>query len=460
MRRFGVVSLMKCFPLGVVVAGILISAGSVFAEAAAVQTGAADALRAKYVEGLQVVSDVQAMLERSGGLLELQESATDAHRSRVNQMDWRARGTKEQLESLAKEAKRSAGERERLLAEHGRILERFTVLERTLVDRRTLVKGATEAVSTLMALAEKSGQLNERQLAERMVSEMKAAAENLQRTSDQVEDTKLRLGLEFTLVQGMEPRVPLLASEIEKLLKEQAELSAQLGKHLEAVNKLESGVQADRGALDGKVAAFAKTTETFRLAQVEVLRRWLLSGPPEGDWPELSALDMLEAGQRARKQLMPPPGLTALGGVADYADALPAALEQRMTGTRRSAVNEGELGESNAALVKQHKRVRWYLAMIERLLTLTRESVGNANNWIDQARGWNSTYLAQTRQLAQQQGELAGLATEAGSTALTVELTAKQAATVSGKVGEATRELDKHGAALAKITMELFELAK
>ena len=93
-------------------AGLVLSAGLAWAEPAA-KMGAADQLRVTYVDGLQDVSDVQAMLERTENLLQLQESATDSHVERLNGVEWRVKSAKHQLEALAKNVTRSAAERER-----------------------------------------------------------------------------------------------------------------------------------------------------------------------------------------------------------------------------------------------------------------------------------------------------------------------------------------------------------
>jgi chromosome segregation ATPase len=414
------------------------------------------------VEGLQVVAEVRAMLERTQNLLGLQETATEAHVARITGVEWRIKAAKDQLEALAKNVAGSSADRERMLAEYARILERFAVLDRALVDRPALLAGATEAVSKLMELAEQSGRLNERQLAEQMVEEMKRVARNFQDVSDRMDDAKLRIGLEHTLVQGMGTRLPNLSKEVERLLQEQAGLAAQVTGFRTAVGKLEQGVRGDRSLLDGKRAEFGRVVENYRVVQVDVLRRWLLSGPPEGDWPALSALDMMEAGARSAAIDANAPGAFA-GGAAPSANSVMAEPHgMSLRGGRAGGIAnlDDDMQRSNPELVKQYKRVRWYLTMIGRLMELTNESVINSELWIQQSREWNSQHMAHNRELAQLLGNLAGLAAELKTTGMTIDLTAKQAATVSAKVAEAAGQLDKQNLNLTKLTTQLRELAK
>lgn len=437
------------------------AAGFAGAAELASKTGAADQLRVTYVEGLQVVAETRAMLERTENLLGLQEMATEQHVARITGVEWRIKGAKDQLEALGKNVTRSGADRERMLAEHARSLERFSVLDRALVDRSALLAGATEAVSKLMELADKSGRLNERQLAEQMVGEMKSTARNFQAMVDRMEDAKLRIGLENTLVQGMGTRLPTLSKEVERLLQEQAGLTAQLVDFRAAVAKLELGVRGDRALLDGKVAEFARTVENYRVVQVDVLRRWLLSGPPEGDWPAMSSLDMVEAGLGGRKFAMESRDASAVA-VAPEPEGDLAHRGMSVSGGRAGGIAglDQDMQQANPDLVKHYKRVRWYLSMIGRVMELTHESVANAEQWIRQSRDWNSEHMGNNRELAQLLGSLAGLSTELKTTGLTIDLTATQAATVSTKVAEAAGQLDKQNQSLGKLISSLRELAQ
>ena len=125
---------------------------------------------------------------------------------------------------------------------------------------------------------------------------------------------QLRVKLEFTLLQGLQARASSDAADIKAVNAEQAKLTMQVATQRAAVDKLIAALVGSRSSLADRGNEFSHAVERFRVVQVGVLRRWLIDGPPAGEAPSLTIMDVQEAGYGGKFK-RPEPSSTVLGPV-------------------------------------------------------------------------------------------------------------------------------------------------
>jgi len=417
---------------------------------------AAPDLRETYVNGLQNISDTKAAYTRTGNLLNIVENGATLQSQTIAGMESRLLQARQTLTNLQNNTQSLTAAGASLLARRDRIQDRFATLQTALADTRALLAGATKAVDALVASADKSGNITERQLATQTVTELQNLAALLQRYAGDVEQRRRQIDLEHTLFKGLQNRPAAAATDITAALAELKTTTDQVAKQRASVNALLARLAKDRTALSDKYNTFATTVENFRVAQVSVLRRWLLDGPPAGDLPSLTVDDVLE-------NVFAPP--MRIRGLAEEAIAMSPF---QVTGERdegftsnatmagsRLASGQHDTTRLSQETIQAHKHAQWYLTMLNRLVSFANESQNEASNWLSSTNNWRNQLSNITTTLAQQRGALSTLQLEQETIATTVTLIGKQADTTGAEITTTAAYIATQTAALQSIIADL-----
>ena len=263
-------------------------------------------LNEQYVNGLKLIAETQSALSNADDVLTLVEASADAQAARIAQME----GT---LQSIANVAASLDGQSQRrtvttmdLSLEKDRLQARFATLSMALADDRSLLAGATKTVQDLILVADKSGKVAERRLADQATTSLKEAAEQLQPAQNRLTQMQLRGEMETTLLQGLQPNLARTAAEVGALKTEHEKAQRQVKDQRAAIDRLNALLKEGRTLLTERRDKFGKAIESFRLAQVRVLRHWLLEGPPESELPPLTIDDVILAGLGSDEMAMSP----------------------------------------------------------------------------------------------------------------------------------------------------------
>jgi chromosome segregation ATPase len=417
---------------------------------------APDALRERYVAGLGVIADAQATVARTGRMLDLIESGADAQANRASLMESRLLNTRHQADSFDRQIQALAAQTTRLLEQKRRIETRFGTLDRTLGDDRALLAKSTEIAGALVASAEKSGSYVERTIAENVTGELKQHARQLRDLVDRLAQARQRLGLEWTLFDGLQPRLAASAADLKTLNAELAAASGKVEKLRASLNELRAALERDHAGLTKQHQAFGVSVEGFRLVQADVLRRWLLDGPPAGDLPPLSIDDIVESGLHDASE----DGDTGARYGASVAS--PAAVGDATTQMDPMSVSMQEAEQNNQIspeFTQLNRRARWLLAMLTRLEVFATLSLHEAEQWNHSASQWRSQLTNLNRSVADQRGQLSSLQMEQDMVATTIKLIGQQASDTTGTVAAAVKHLGTQAEKLAQLTAELKRLS-
>lgn len=413
-----------------------------------------DALRNRYVEGVRLISEVQASVSRGNDVLSIVESGSDAQAIRIADMELRLQGVQRATGYLDTESARRVAAGQKLLREKARLEERFAVLEPALADDKALLAGATKTVDALLTAADRSGKLSERRLADITADELKIAAEQVHMAADRLAQMQLRVKLEFTLLQGLQARASSDAADIKAVNAEQVKIAVLVSAQRTAVDKLAAALVETRHQLSDRSNEFSRAVEQFRVVQVGVLRRWLIDGPPAGEAPSLTIMDVQEAGFAPRIS-RPEPSSTVLGQMG-AGGRVPNAAELDPNSMSKFSVS-GEVDASQASpdVIQLSKRAKWYLAMLSRLTSFVGESMDEAFAWSSEAEAWRNGLTGAGRVLAEQRGVLATLQMEQEIVTTTVALIANQEATAGEQVRSVSADVDRQTKRLETISAEL-----
>ena len=422
-------------------------------DALAPVSSSSNALRERYVEGLSLIAEFNAAEARAANVLSLVEDGASEQLDRIRDMENRLSEIKYGNSQLVREAEQTEQRAKSLLGAKDRLSERFGFIDRVMGDQRALLEGATSTVNALIEAADKSGRLIERRLADQNAEELKAAAARLGDVIDKLGQMRLRVDLEATLVAGLHSQAKSLSSEVAGVASKRSDVAAQVGKQRAAAERLMKTLDQNRDKLESRADGFVSAVETFRLVQVEVLRRWLLDGPPSGEMPALTIEDVIEAREYAKKPKRPDPSATLLGP-----DGLQGAgtTATSLGGSRdASAISADELSQASSDVIRLHRKARWYLAMLERLNIFAYESLGEAYDWDHSAEEWRSQFTRIGRTLANQRGVMTTLEMEQDVVTTTLELIAKQAVSAEAQVDIVVESLEKQTKRLTAVTAEL-----
>jgi len=430
-----------------------------------ISAAAAD-LRETYVNGLKNISDTKAAYTRTGNLLNIVENGAAQQSQSIAGMESRLLQVRQTLTNLQNNTQNLTAAGASLLAQRDRIQDRFATLQTALADTRALLAGATNAVDALVASADKSGNILERQLASQTVSDLQNLAAQLQRYATNVEQTRRQIDLEYTLFKGLQDRPASVATDITSALAELKTTTDQIAKQRASVDALLARLAKDRTGLTDKYNAFAQTVENFRVVQISVLRRWLLDGPPAGEIPSLTVDDVLE-------NVFAPPAPTVIASgilnsniVATDAFGAGDALTSRQLQTRQPALAGApastwagkpniDMNQLTPETIQNHKRAQWYLTMLNRLVSFANESQNEASGWLSATNNWRNQLGNITSTLAQQRGNLSTLQLEQGTISTTVALIGKQADTTSAEISTAASTIATQTTALQSIIDDL-----
>jgi len=412
-----------------------------------------DALRNRYVEGVRLISEVRASVSRGNDVLSIVESGSDAQAVRIADMELRLQGVQRATGYLDTESARRVAAGQKLLREKARLEERFAVLEPALADDKALLAGATKTVDELLTAADRSGKLSERRVADITADELKIAAEQVHMAADRLAQMQLRVKLEFTLLQGLQARASGDAADIKAVNAEQVKIAVLVSAQRTAVDKLAAALVETRHQLSDCGNEFSRAVEQFRVVQVGVLRRWLVDGPPAGEAPSLTIMDVQEAGFLPRLR-RPDPASTVLGSMGEGIDANAAPMESR---SMSKFHDDGEVDstQSSPDVIQLSKRAKWYLAMLSRLTSFVGESMDEAFAWSSEAEAWRNGLSSAGRVLAEQRGVLATLQMEQEIVTTTVALIANQEGTAGEQVRSVSADVDRQTKRLETISAEL-----
>jgi chromosome segregation ATPase len=435
------------------------AATAAFAISLAAAPAAADKLHERYVTGLAIIADTQAATARMGRTLEVIENGADAQASRVTSMESRLFSVKQSTERLERESESLGATTKNLLDQKIRIEARFTSLERALNDDRTLLTKSTEIISALLASAEKSGSNIERTIAEQTTAELKQHAGVLRAIADQLAQTRQRIGLERTLFEGLQPRLGTTGADLKAVSGELAAAGDRIATQRTALTTLRSALDRDRANLAGPYVAFGIAIEGYRVVQVDVLRRWLLDGPPAVEIPALSINDIIESS-------LPSAGKGRYAAHVESPNAVAFAEDPNTQLSSRSAsasiAEPSDAGANNQISVEftqLNRRARWSLAMLQRLEAFAGESLMEAENWTEAATNWRSELTNMNRAIADLRGTLASLQLEQDMIAATIKLITKQTDDTSGSVAETAKRIASQTTQLTSLTAELKRLS-
>jgi chromosome segregation ATPase len=346
----------------------------------------------------------------------------------------------------------------RLLDEKARVEKRFTTLERALADDRAILGKSTDAINALVGSAEKSGSFVERTIAEQATTTLRQHAARLRHSADQLAQTRQRIGLERTLFEGLQPRVTTAGDDIKTVSSELEAASVHVIKQRDSITELHTALERDRIGLAKRYDAFGLAVESFRVTQIDMLRRWLLDGPPDGELPSLSIYDVIESGigtpLPVRSDTSNTMGGDSFGGEGGgYASASQPAYAPMA----HAESNPGN--QISAEFTQLNRRVRWCLGMLQRLQTFSDESLSEATAWIDSAARWRVQLTNATRSIADQRGALAAVQMEQDMIASTIALIKKQADDTNAAVADTSNYIASQTAKLASITADLKRLS-
>ncbi len=423
-------------------------------------TAGADGLRQRYVEGVRLISDVRGAVARTNDVLQLVEQGADGQVRQIADMEAQLQQVKRTTGFLETDAARRVAEGQRLAQEQGRLQERFGALARVLADERTLLTGATETAAALLTAADKSGKLAERRIADEVAGGLKDMADQLRSHANAVAQMQVRVKLESTLLQGLQPRSTEAAAAISAVNAEHGKLAAQMAGQRKAVDALAAGLLSDRRELAARMNEFGRTVETFRVVQLDVLRLWLVGGPPPGEMPALTIEDVMEGNEFMKKPVRPDPSATMLGQAGGLANA--GDRDGSYGSSRASSASEAsdeDVNQASAEVVRLRNRARWYFGMLNRLTSFSIESLKEANGWAGEAEGWRNGLAAAGRTLADQSGVLTTVRMQQEMATTTVGLISAQAETVRAQVRAEIEQLEKQTKRLHAIAAELKERA-
>lgn len=414
-----------------------------------------DVLRERYVAGLAVIADVQATTSRTGQMLDLIERGAETQAARVSTMEDRLLVTRQQADYFDRQIQSLGGQTTRLLEQKHRIDTRFSTLDRSLADDRTLLAKSTEAVGALVASAEKSGAYVERTIAEAATEELKHHARQLRDLVDRLAQARQRAGLERTLFEGLQPRLTAAANDLKGLNADLGDTNNNVVKLRDSLGILRGGLERDRASLAKQYQAFGLAVEGFRVTQADVLRRWLLSGPPAGDLPSLSIDDIVESG-------LVESGYGGKGGSAIDPVISPNAMAAHSPTQRESAPGMADAekgGQVSAEFTQLNRRVRWFLSMLERLEQFAEESLGEAEGWNMETSRWRVMLTNLNRSIADGRGQLTSLQMEQDMVATTIKLIGQQSSDTTESVANAAKHIAAQAAQLTSLTAELKRLS-
>jgi len=426
---------------------------------------AAADLRETYVNGLKNISDTKAAYTRTGNLLNIVENGASQQSQSIAGMESRLLQVRQTLTNLQNNTQNLTATGASLLAQRDRIQDRFATLQTALADTRALLAGATKAVDALVASADKSGVVIERQLASQTVADLQQLAAQLQGYAAGVEQTRRQIDLEYTLFKGLQDRPASVSADITTALDELKTTTGQIAKQRASVDALLARLAKDRASLSDKYNAFGQTVEKFRVVQISVLRRWLFDGPPAGELPSLTIDDVLET------VFAPPPPTvivadnTIVSGNGAYAGGnsgyITGSLGAAGEGGRSFAFESPapttgarpniDMNQISPETIQNHKRAQWYLTMLRRLVSFANESQGEASGWLAATNNWRSQLGSITSTLAVQRGTLSTLQLEQDTISTTVTLIGRQADTTSAEITTAAAYIATQTATLQSI---------
>jgi len=415
-----------------------------------------EALRERYVEGVRVISEVRAAANRANDVLSLVESGADSQARKITEMETRLEGVKNNVTALETQSSRRVVAGQNLLGEKARLEERFAALDLALRDDQALLAGAAKTVDALLMAADKSGRLAERRLADQTADELKLAAEQLHLAIDRLAQMELAVKLEFTLLQGLQAKAANETAGISAVKAEEVKLAHEVAAQRAAVDKLTSDLIKSRERLVTQVSGFSRNVEKFRVAQVAVLRRWLIDGPPAGETPSFTIMDVQEAGF-ASEPMRPETSSTVLGPTGAGLMAREASVVESNDMIRGQGGPGGDdaLNQASAEMVQLNRKARWYLAMLSRLSSFVAQSLNEAGSWRAEAENWAGEFSACNRSLADQHGALATLGMEQDIAQTRVGLISAQAVTVGAQIQSMAADIERQAKKLEGISAEL-----
>ncbi|MDR2675350.1 MAG: hypothetical protein LBC18_10950 [Opitutaceae bacterium] len=424
-------------------------------------------LRERYVSGLALINETQAATTRTGATLNLIEDGANAQSARVASMETRLLNARQTINSLGQLVENLSTTTARLLDEKARVEKRFTTLERALADDRAILGKSTAAINALVGSAEKSGSSVERAIAGQATATLQQHAARLRRSAGQLEQTRQRIGLERTLFEGLQPRITATGDDLKTVSTELEAASARVTKQRDSITELHAALERDRTGLAKRYDAFGLAVESFRVTQIDMLRRWLLDGPPDGELPSLGIDDVIESGLMSSS---PGPvqtdqtvntalstGDSFIGGVSGGSFAGKGKQQLPYEPAPNAEAEHGS--HISAEFTQFNRRVRWCLGMLQRLQTFSDESLSEAAGWIDSAANWRAQLTNATRSIADQRGALAAVQMEQDMIASTIALIKKQADDTNAAVANTSNYIASQTAKLASITADLKRLS-
>ncbi len=415
-----------------------------------------DVLRESYVAGLGVIADTQATASRTDRLLDLISTGTAMQAQRTAAMESQLLSTRQQIDSLDRQIQSLGHQGAQLQEQRQQIETRFGALDHALADDRLLLAKSTEAVGALVASAEKSGSYVEQSMAAQTTAELKSHARALRDLADHIAQARQHISLERTLFEGLQPRLKSTTDDLKALATELATSTEKVGKVRAALGEVNGTLERDRATLSKQYQAFGVAVEGFRLVQADVLRRWLLDGPPSGDLPSLSIDDIVESGIRQTSYGAPSGVFAADASVNPNS----VGLENRGVGGKASKEMEAEKSNQiSAEFTQLNRRARWLLAMLDRLESFAEESLNEAEGWNGSAGAWRSQLTNINRDIADARGQLSSLQMEQDMVVTTVKLIGQQSSDTAGSVATAVKQIAAQAEKLSQLTAELKRLS-
>jgi chromosome segregation ATPase len=437
--------------------GVLFAASAALVLTLSAAPASPDKLHESYVAGLTIIANTRAATTRMEHTLDLIDQGADAQTARVATMESRLFGVNQSIKQLEQRAQSLGPLTKDLLGRKSRIEARFAPLEHALKDDRTLLTKSIEAVAAVTASAEKSGSPIERSLAEEMTAEIKQHAASLRDVADQLAQSRQRISLESTLFEGLQPHLATAMTDLTNVTTDSTSASDRVAKQRANLKDLRDNLNRDRSSLAGPFAVFGTAVEDFRVVQIDVLRRWLLDGPPAGEIPALTIDEVVESGLpapgRAYAATASDPNFMATGDSA-------TSLSPFQINKKGGKTDENSAGNQiSAEFTQLSRRARWCLAMLDRLESFADESLGEAEGWTSAAANWRTELTNINHAIADLRGTLASLQMEQDIVASTIKLIAKQAADTTGKVAATGRQIADQTTQLKNLTAELKRLS-
>lgn len=238
----------------------ILAGGSVLLSGRAAEAGRNECRgveRDRYVEGVRLIAEARRYGNRADEVLSLVEAGARGQADRIAAMESHLKIVKNVVRSLENEARPGCCQVRICCAKGGALMSDSMRWPLPWLTTVPCWRVPQKAVDAELAEADKSGKIAERRLAEQSAAELNVAAENLHLLVGRLAQVQLRVGLEYTLLKGLQPKAASDGADIRRLPQKEGHLSEQVAVQRNAVDKLTNSLSQSRVRLAAKTTSLA-----------------------------------------------------------------------------------------------------------------------------------------------------------------------------------------------------------